>query len=137
MRFAYRLYPSHGPLRFITSQSFRARLCHAKNEAHEEEAVLHPYNIIYKKHCQSFTQSQPFCLVTQQEGAVRYKTKRLHGPEDQFPMSSISRLLCRHERCLRTKELKKHCVTKQRAAAQDEHVNIIIQNHDTVIIVYY
>ena len=30
--------PSHGPLRFITSHSFRARLCHAKNEAPEEEA---------------------------------------------------------------------------------------------------
>ena len=34
-----RLYPSHGPLRFITSHSFRARLCHAKNEGPEEEAV--------------------------------------------------------------------------------------------------
>ena len=34
----FRLYPSHGPLRFITSHSFRARLCHAKNEAPEEEA---------------------------------------------------------------------------------------------------
>ena len=32
------LYPSHGSLRFITSHSFRARLCHAKNEAPEEEA---------------------------------------------------------------------------------------------------
>ena len=30
--------PSHGPLRFITSHSFRARLCHAKDEAPEEEA---------------------------------------------------------------------------------------------------
>ena len=29
------------------------------------------------------SQSPPFCLVTQQEGAVRYKTKRLHGPGDQ------------------------------------------------------
>ena len=38
-RFGCRLYPSHGPLRFITSHSFRARLCcHAKNEAPEEEA---------------------------------------------------------------------------------------------------
>ena len=36
-----RLYPSHGPLRFITSHSFRARLCHAKNEAPEEEAAKH------------------------------------------------------------------------------------------------
>ena len=35
---ACRLYPSHGPLRLITSHSFRARLCHAKNEAPEEEA---------------------------------------------------------------------------------------------------
>ena len=43
------------------------------------------------------SQSQPFCLVTQREGAVLYKTKRLHGPGDQFPItSSISRLLCRH-----------------------------------------
>ena len=35
-----RLYPSHGPLRFImiTSHSFRALLCHVKNEAPEEEA---------------------------------------------------------------------------------------------------
>ena len=32
--------PSHGPLWFITSHSFRARLCHAKNEAPEEEAAL-------------------------------------------------------------------------------------------------
>ena len=37
---ACRLYPSHGPLRFITSHSFRARLCHAKNETPEEEADL-------------------------------------------------------------------------------------------------
>ena len=65
------------------------------------------------------SQSQPFCLVTEREGAVRYKTKRLHGQGDQFPTSSISRLLCRHERCLPTKELKKRSVTKQRAAAQD------------------
>ena len=28
-----RLYPSHGPLRFITSQSFGARPCHAKRSA--------------------------------------------------------------------------------------------------------
>ena len=37
-RKAGRRHPSHGPLRFITSHSFRARLCHAKNEAPEEEA---------------------------------------------------------------------------------------------------
>ena len=36
--FACLLYPSHGPLRFITSHSFCARLCHGKNEAPEEEA---------------------------------------------------------------------------------------------------
>ena len=30
--------PSHGPLLLITSHSFRARPCHAKNEAPEEEA---------------------------------------------------------------------------------------------------
>ena len=41
--FACRLYPSHGPLRFITSHSFRARLCHAKNEAPEEEAGMNTY----------------------------------------------------------------------------------------------
>ena len=51
-RFACRLYPSHGPLRFITSHSFRARLCHAKNEAPEEEAVsksklLRLYSIVH------------------------------------------------------------------------------------------
>ena len=38
-RFACRLYTSHGPLGFITSHSFRARFCLAKNEAPEEEAV--------------------------------------------------------------------------------------------------
>ena len=27
------LYPSHGPLRFIISHSFRARLCYAKNRS--------------------------------------------------------------------------------------------------------
>ena len=37
-RFACRLYPSLGPLRFINSS--HARLCHAKNEAPEEEAGL-------------------------------------------------------------------------------------------------
>ena len=40
-RFACRLYPSHGPLQFITSHSFRARLCHAKNETSEEEAGVY------------------------------------------------------------------------------------------------
>ena len=44
-RFACRLYPSHGPLRFITSHSFCARLCHAKNEAPEEEAAILLFNI--------------------------------------------------------------------------------------------
>ena len=33
----------HGPLRFITSHLFRARLCHAKNEAPEEEAGIKAY----------------------------------------------------------------------------------------------
>ena len=37
------LYPSHGPLRFITSHSFRPRLCQAKNEAPDEEADSNPY----------------------------------------------------------------------------------------------
>ena len=45
-RFASRLYPSHGPLRFITSHSFRARLCHAKNEAPEEQAVAAAFSMI-------------------------------------------------------------------------------------------
>ena len=44
-RFACRLYPSHGPLWLIASHSFRARLCHAKNEAPEEEAALDPFVI--------------------------------------------------------------------------------------------
>ena len=39
--------PSHGPLRFITSHSFRARLCHAKNEAPEEEAVRSLWNLAW------------------------------------------------------------------------------------------
>ena len=47
-----RLYPSHGPLRFITSHSFRARLCHAKNKAPEEEAE--------KKSCSSWSCVQPW-----------------------------------------------------------------------------
>ena len=34
-----RLYPCHGPLRFITSHLFRARLCHTKNEVPGEEAA--------------------------------------------------------------------------------------------------
>ena len=33
-------FPAHGPLWCITSHSFRARLCHAKNEAPEEEAAI-------------------------------------------------------------------------------------------------
>ena len=41
--FACHLYPSHGPLRFITSHSFHAHLCHAKNEAPEEEAGVNQY----------------------------------------------------------------------------------------------
>ena len=40
-----RLYPSHGPLRFITSHSFRAHL--AKNEAPKEEADK--FFIIFKR----------------------------------------------------------------------------------------
>ena len=36
--FACLPYPSHGPLRFITSHSFCACLYHAKNEVPEEEA---------------------------------------------------------------------------------------------------
>ena len=35
----------------------------------------------------SYSQSQSLCLVTQREGVVRDKTKRLHGPGDQFPTS--------------------------------------------------
>ena len=46
--FACRLYPSHGPLRFITSHSFRARLCHAKNEAPAEEAVIETQSLFKK-----------------------------------------------------------------------------------------
>ena len=42
-----RLYPSHGPLWFITSHSFRARLCHAKNEAPEEEAACSPVFFVF------------------------------------------------------------------------------------------
>ena len=31
------------------------------------------------------SQSQPFCLVTQRKGTLCDKTKRLHGPGNQFP----------------------------------------------------
>ena len=69
-----------------------------------------------KKGCQSIVlYHSHFCLVTQREGAVRDKTKRLYGGPILY---ELSRLLCRHERCFPTKELKKRCVTKQRTAAQ-------------------
>ena len=45
---ACRLYPSHGPLRFITSHSFRACLCHAKKEAPEEEAEWGSFSVAPK-----------------------------------------------------------------------------------------
>ena len=43
------LYPSHGPLRFITCHSFCARLCHAKNESPEEEAGAPAFKTIVNK----------------------------------------------------------------------------------------
>ena len=55
-----------------------------------------------------------FCLLIQQKGALRDKTKQLHGAPIPY---ELSRLLCRHERCLPTK-LEKSFVTKQRNAAQ-------------------
>ena len=78
------------------------------------------------------SQSQSFCLVKQREVAERDKTKRLYGRLIPY---RFSRLLCRHERCLPAKKLEKHCVTKQRFAAQDKHADITIQKLDTVIIV--
>ena len=59
-------------------------------------------HITFEKHCQSIAlhHSDFFCLVTQRQRASRDKTKRLHrGP---IPYA-LSRLLCRHERCLPTK----------------------------------
>ena len=68
-----------------------------------------------KKHYQSIAlYHSHLCLVTQREGAVRGKTKRLYGGPVPY---ELSRLLYRHESCLPTKELKKRCVTKQRTAA--------------------
>ena len=55
--------------------------------------------------------------ATRRSGTLQDKTAAWAGRP--IPTTSISRLLCRHERCLPTKELKKRSVTKQRAAAQD------------------
>ena len=57
-----------------------------------------------------------FCLVKQGEVAVSDKTKRLHGRPIPY---GLSRLFCRHERCVPAKKLEKRCVTKQRTATQD------------------
>ena len=47
-----------------------------------------------KKHCQSLALYRShFCLVTQREGVLRDKTKRLHH-------YAFNPLLCRHERCV-------------------------------------
>ena len=67
------------------------------------EAVLiylYPQHITFKKHCQSIAlHHSNFCLVTRRERTLRDKTKRLH----QGPIPYVlSRLLCRHERCLPT-----------------------------------
>ena len=69
-KFACRPYPSHGPLRLITSHSFRARLCHAKNEAPEEEADTKPYkfrwnvfpNISHMKYRTNLILGEAFCI---------------------------------------------------------------------------
>ena len=68
-RFACHLYPSHGPLRCITSHSFRARLCHAKNEAPEEEAVPNPHVMQMTRNCIS--------RLDQEIGTLRSETRRL------------------------------------------------------------
>ena len=52
--------------------------------------------------------------ATRSSGA--WQGKRLHGRPIPY---GLSRLLCRHERCLNGKKLEKRCVTKQRTAAQD------------------
>ena len=59
--------------------------------------------------------SQPFCLITQWEGVVRDKTKRLHGGPTPY---EFDQLLCRHERCLPTKKLKQRYVTKKKKNKQ-------------------
>ena len=73
------------------------------------------------------------CHATRKSGTLKDKTAVWGGRPIPYELDQP----IIDERCLPSKELKKRCVTKQRAAAQDEHVNIIIQNHDTVIIVYY
>ena len=52
--------------------------------------------------------------ATRSSGA--WQDKRVHGRPIPY---GLSRLLCRHERCLHAKKLEKRCVTKQRTAAQD------------------
>ena len=68
-----RLYPSHGPLRCITSHSFRARLCHAKNEAPEEEAVSAPRS--NSKFCGAERREGEFCFSEQFWGNKKIETQ--------------------------------------------------------------
>ena len=82
-----------------------------------EAEVLYFASITYhlqkkkkKKKTISRSLSQPFCLITQWEGVVRDKTKRLHGGPTPY---EFGQLLCRHERCLPTKKLKQRYVTKK------------------------
>ena len=64
--------------------------------------------------------SQPFCLITQWEGVVRDKTKRLHGGPTPY---EFGQLLCRHEMCLPTKKLKQRYVTKKQTNKQTNNNN--------------
>ena len=91
-RFACRLYPSHGPLRFITSHSFRARLCDAKNEAPEEEADS---DCVEKKNIWSNLERLPFVRKTRKfrgefkwNGSSRWKfSGKKVMPFEVFPFS--------------------------------------------------
>ena len=68
--------------------------------------------------------SQPFCLITQWEGMVRDKTKRLHGGPTPYEFScEFGQLLCRHEMCLPTKKLKQRYVTKKQTNKQTNNNN--------------
>ena len=81
---------SHGPLRFITGHSFRARLCRAKNEAPEEEAGTDPWwmkwrlaFLFFVQHgrdfeivCSSFEASESLLKVAYQELFIDKKKKQ-------------------------------------------------------------
>ena len=57
------------------------------------------------------SQSQPFCLVTEREGTVRYKDKTAVWAGRPIPYELDQPFIVSSGRCLPTKELKKRCCT--------------------------